>query len=68
MIWLFTLKKARLQNLKLIFLVFLRIFDFECHSQTSVKIELVMFGPLFMKLRKLRSLCRENKNLDLHKI
>ena len=29
------------------------IFDLECHGQTSVKIELVMFGLIFMKFRKL---------------
>ena len=35
------------------FPVILRIFDFESHSQTSVKVELVMFGLVLMKLRKL---------------
>ena len=63
-------KFASLQNLQLIFIVILRIFVPECHGQTFVKVELVMFGLIFMKfrkLRKLRSLCRENKKLDLHK-
>ena len=55
-IWLFNLKNMRLQNLKLIFPVILRIFDLESHSQTSVKVELVMFELIFIKFRKLRSL------------
>ena len=67
LIWLFTLKKIRLQNLQLIFLVILRILDLECHSQTSVKVELVMLALVFMKFRKLRSLFRENQKLDLYK-
>ena len=66
-IWLLTLKKVRLQNLQLIFLVILRIFVLECHGQTSVKVELVMFALVFKKFRKLRSLCRENKKLNLRK-
>ena len=64
-----TLKKVRLQNLQLNFIVTLRIFDLECHGQT-VKVELVdlvMFDLIFMKFRKLRSLYRENKKLNLHK-
>ena len=44
----------------------LRIFDLESHSQTSVKVGLVMFGLICMKFKKLRSLCRENKKLDPH--
>ena len=56
-------KKVRLQNLQLTFLVILRIFVLECHGQTSVKVELVMFTLVFMKFRKLRSLCREKKSL-----
>ena len=64
---LFTFKKVRLQNLQLNFLVILLIFDLDSHGQSPVKIELVMFGPVFMKLRKLRSLYWENKKLDFHK-
>ena len=60
-------QKLRLQNLKLIFLVTLRSFDLECHSQSTVKIELVTFVLVSVKFRKLRSLYRENKKLDLHK-
>ena len=60
-------QKYTLQNLKLIFPVTLRIFGHEFHIQTSVKVELVMFGLIFKKFRKLRNLYRENKNLDLHK-
>ena len=52
MIWLFTLKKARLENLKLIFLVILQIFYLKCHRQSSVKIE---FRLVFMKFGKLKS-------------
>ena len=66
-IWLFVLKKVSLQNLKLIVLGIFGIFDLECHGQPSVKVELIMFGLVFTKFRKLRSLYRENKNLDLHK-
>ena len=60
-------QKLRLQNLKLIFLVTLRSFDHECHIQSTVKIELVTFVLVSVKFRKLRSLYRENKKLDLHK-
>ena len=60
-------QKLRLQNLKLIFLVTLRSFDLECHSQSTVKIELVTFVLVSVKFRKLRSLYGENKKLDLHK-
>ena len=49
-------QKNTFANLKLIFLVILRILDFECDGQTSVKAELVMFGLVFIKFRKLRSL------------
>ena len=49
-------QKIRLQNSKLIFLVILRILDLECHGQTCVKVELVMFGLAFINFRKLRSL------------
>ena len=55
-IWLFTLKKVQSQNLKLIFLVILQIFDLKCHDKTSVKVELVMPGLVLMKFRKLRRL------------
>ena len=58
-------QKSTLQNLKLIFLLILRIFYFECHGQTSVKVELVMFGLVLMKFRKLRRLYREKKKLDI---
>ena len=66
---IFTLKKVRLQNLQLSFIVTLRIFDLECHGQTVkvALVELVMFDLIFMKFRKLRSLYRENKKLNLHK-
>ena len=40
------------------------MFDLECHGQTSVKIELLMFGLVSMIFRKLRSLYRENEKLD----
>ena len=42
-IWLFDLENVLLQNLKLIFPVILRIFDLESHSQTSVKVKLVVW-------------------------
>ena len=43
-------QKCTLQNLKQIFPV---SFDLESHSQTSVKVVLVMFELIFMKSRKL---------------
>ena len=55
-------QKVRLQNLKLIFPVILRIFDIESHSQTSVKVASVMFALVFMKFRKLRSLYQKTKS------
>ena len=64
-ILLFTLKNARLQNLKLIFLVILRIYDLECHGQTSVNVDLIMFGVVFMKFKK--PLPRKQTNMDLRK-
>ena len=65
--WLFTLKKSFFSKFKADFFVILRIFDLECLCQTSVKIKIIMFGFVFMKVRKLRSLYRENKELNLHK-
>ena len=66
-IWLFTIIKVRFESLQILQLTFLQIFDLECHRQTFVKLELAKFVLAFMKFRKLRSLCRENKKLDLHK-
>ena len=65
LIWLFTLKKSTFAKFKTF--VILRILDLECHGQTSVKVELVTLALVFMIFRKLRSLCRENKKLDLYK-
>ena len=62
-IWLFTLKKVRLQNLRLIFQVILRIFDLQYYGQIPVKIELVIYGLILMTFRKLRSLYREENSL-----
>ena len=62
-IWLFTLKKVRLQNLRLIFQVILRIFDLQYYGQIPVKIELVIYGLILMTSRKLRSLYREENSL-----
>ena len=56
-----------LQNLNLTFLVILWIFNLECHGETSLKIELVMSGIVFMKFRKSRNLYQENEKLNLHK-
>ena len=38
-IWLFTLKKVRLHNLKLILLAILQVFNIECHGQASKSCE-----------------------------
>ena len=62
-IWLFTLKKVRLQNLRLIFQVILRIFDLQYYGQIPVKIELVIYGLILMTFRKLRNLYREENSL-----
>ena len=62
-IWLFTLKKVRLQNLRLIFQVILRIFDLQYYGQIPVKIELVIYELILMTFRKLRSLYREENSL-----
>ena len=62
-IWLFTLKKVRLQNFRLIFQVILRIFDLQYYGQIPVKIELVIYGLILMTFRKLRSLYREENSL-----
>ena len=62
-IWLFTLKKVRLQNLRMIFQVILRIFDLQYYGQIPVKIELVIYGLILMTFRKLRSLYREENSL-----
>ena len=48
------------------FPVILRIYELECHNQTSVKVAFVMFGAAFMKSGKLKNLYCENKNLNLH--
>ena len=59
--------KINFQNFKPLFPVILRIFDLECHGQTSLKIPFLMFGYIFMKFRKLRCFRLENKKLDCHK-
>ena len=64
-ILLFTLKNERFQNLKLIFLVILQISDLECHGQTSVNVDLVMFGVVFMIFQK--PVPRKQTNMDLCK-
>ena len=55
-------QKISLQNLKPLFPLILRIFDLECHDQTSLKV-----AHVFMKFRKLESLHMENKKLHHHK-
>ena len=54
-------------NFKAIFPVILRFFDLECHGQSSLKAALVIFGVVLKKFRKLKSVHRENKRLDVHK-
>ena len=50
------------------FPVVLRIFDFECYGQASLTIAFFMFGHIFMKFKKLKTLQPENKKLSRHKI
>ena len=60
-------KEKSLQNFKPLFPVILRIFDHECHGETSLKVASVKFVHVFMKFRKLESLHQENIKLDRHK-
>ena len=60
-------QKISLQNFKPLFPLILRIFDLECHGQTSLKVAFVKFAHVFMKFRKLESLHMENKKLHCHK-
>ena len=41
---------------KLIFPVILQIIDLKCHGETSLEVVFAMVDPVFMKLRKLKSL------------
>ena len=60
-------QKISLQNFKPLFLLIFRIFDLECHDQTSLKVAFVKFADVFMNFRKLESLHMENKRLHRHK-
>lgn len=60
-------KELRLPNIESIFPLILRIFDHECNGQTSLNVAFVMFGPVFMKVRKLKNTHCENKTFDIHK-
>ena len=59
----FTHKRLCFQSF---FPVILRIYELECHDQTSVKVAFVMFGATLMKFGKLKNLYCENKNLNFH--
>ena len=61
-------EKVSFQNFNQIFPVILRIFDLHCHGQTAVKVTFVMFGLVFIIIRKRKSLHRENTKPDLHRI
>ena len=52
----YTQKERNLQNFKPVFPVILRIFDHECHGETSLKVASLKFVHVFMKYRKLKSL------------
>ena len=60
-------QKISLQNFKPLFPLVLRIFDLECHGQTSLEVVFVKFAHVFMKFRKRESLHMENKKLHRHK-
>ena len=60
-------QKISLQNFKSFFPLVLRIFDLECHGQTSLKVAFVKFTHVFMKFRELESLHLENKKTHRHK-
>ena len=51
-----------------IFPVIVQTFNLECHGETSVKIELLMFKTRFHRIQKIeKPLPRKQKKLDLHK-
>ena len=52
----YTQKERNLQNFKPLFPVILRIFDHECHVETSLKVACLKFVHVFLKYRKLKSL------------
>ena len=52
----YTQKERNLQNFKPLFPVILRIFDHECHVETSLKVACLKFVHVFMRYRKLKSL------------
>ena len=60
-------QKISLQNFKSLFPLILRIFDLECHGQTSLKVAFVNFAHVFMKFRKLESLPMEKKTIAIKK-
>ena len=55
------------QNFKLLFSMILGTFDLATCGQTSLKAGFVVFGLIFMKLKKLKGIQRETKKLDFHK-
>ena len=54
-----------MKNFKSIFPVILRIFDLKYQAQTSFEVGFVIFGLVFIKFRKIKSLHWENKDPDL---
>ena len=60
-------QQISLQNFKPLFPLILQILDLECHGETSLIVAFVKFAQVFMKFRKLESLCTENKKLHCHK-
>ena len=61
-------EKVSLQNLKSYFPVILRVFDFDCHGQTSLRVRSLMFRLILMKFGELKSLHQGSEKLDLHKM
>ena len=65
-------QQISLQNFKPIFPLILRLFDLECHGQTSLIVAFVKFAQVFMKFRKLESLQTKHqvqlkKKMEKHK-
>ena len=58
--------KTSLQSFKPIIPVISWIFGLKCHGQTSLEVVFFMFGLVFVKFRKLKTLYREHKKLDLY--
>ena len=66
--WLLNHKKGSFQNFNLKLSNFFQHFTNQTsHNQTPLKLAFLISSFVFMKIRKLESVHRENKKHDLHK-